>query len=135
MDSKKNKTMITGIQLVEHLYSQGYCVEEQREFGIKDIGRSIKKLIPKIKNKIDETYANSPLGKWEINKRRGSIRKSLSKRNRLMKEMIVNLYSKIVKLNLNFLINLRIIKTFLLQKKLLIMEILMYQLQRRKETL
>lgn len=87
MDSKKNKTMITGIQLVEHLCSQGYYIEEQREFGIKDIGRSIKKLIPKIKNKIDETYANSPLGKWEINKRRGSIRKSLSKRNRLMKEI------------------------------------------------
>lgn len=84
--------MITGIQLVEHLCSQGYYIEEQREFGISDFGKRLKKLIPKDKiNKardfIEDKYANSPLGKWEINKRRGSIRKSLSKRNRLMKEI------------------------------------------------
>ena len=31
---KNNTYMITGAQLVEHLYSQGYYIEEQREFGI-----------------------------------------------------------------------------------------------------
>ena len=61
--------MITGVQLVEKLYSQGYYIEEQREFGLKDVGKSIKKLIPKIKNKVDETYADSPLGTLEIKTR------------------------------------------------------------------
>lgn len=79
--------MITGIQLVEYLCSQGYYIEEQREFGIKDIGRSIKKLIPKIKNKIDETYANSPLGKWEIDRTENSINKSFKKRGELMRNI------------------------------------------------
>lgn len=82
--------MITGAQLVEHLYFQGYYIEEQREFGIKDVGKSIKKLIPKIKNKIDETYANSPLGTLEIKNRENSIRKSLSKRDKLIKEIDSN---------------------------------------------
>lgn len=37
--------MITGVQLVEKLYSQGYYIEEQREFGIISARKGIKKLI------------------------------------------------------------------------------------------
>lgn len=84
--------MIIGSQFIEHLYSQGYYIEEQREFGIRDFGRKLKKLIPKdkinkVKDFIEDKYANSSLGTLEIKKREDSIRKSLSKRNKLAKEI------------------------------------------------
>lgn len=86
--------MITGSQFIEHLYSQGYYyyIEEQREFGIRDFGRKLKKLIPKDKiNKakdfIEDKYVNSPLGKWELNRKENSIMDSFRKRGELMRDI------------------------------------------------
>lgn len=84
--------MITGSQFIEHLYSQGYCVEEQREFGISDFGKRLKKLIPKDKiNKardfIEDKYANSPLGKWEMDRKERSINKSFRRRGELTRDI------------------------------------------------
>lgn len=41
--------MITGAQLVEHLYSQGHIIKEQREFGI--VGSIRKITLPILKPK------------------------------------------------------------------------------------
>lgn len=43
--------MITGTELLQKLYSEGYYIEEQREFGIKDWGKSISNGIKKLESK------------------------------------------------------------------------------------
>lgn len=62
--------MITGAQFIEHLYSQGYTIEEQREFGkTKSLKRGIKK--PKKK----------------ISKHEKAIDKSFRRRDKLIKKI------------------------------------------------
>lgn len=70
--------MIIGLELVQRLYSEGYYIEEQREFGIK---RSILKTIVKSKNAVMDKFSNSKLGDKVIDKLEKSIKKSINKRN------------------------------------------------------
>ena len=63
--------MITGTELLQKLYSEGYYIEEQREFGIKDWGKSISN---GIKN-------------WRVNRLKKSISKAKQSRASTQKKI------------------------------------------------
>lgn len=71
--------MITGLELIQKLYSEGYYIEEQREFGIKDWGKSISKGI----------------NNWRVNRLKKSILKANNNREKI-RDKIKELDSKVI---------------------------------------
>lgn len=59
--------MITGLELVQKLYSEGYYIEEQKEFGIKDWGKSISKGIENWRvNRLKKSITKTKISKEKI---------------------------------------------------------------------
>lgn len=71
--------MITGTELLQKLYSEGYYIEEQREFGIKDWGKS----------------TSNGIKNWRVNRLKKSISKAKQSRASTQKK-INELDSKVI---------------------------------------
>ena len=89
--------MITGSQFIEHLYSQGYYIEEQREFGIIfGTKKAIKKLIKEVKDVPDKIKRTKTVRSWagkiqdDINKAKKDIGDSNRDRIRIERLPSVN---------------------------------------------
>lgn len=89
--------MITGSQFIEHLYSQGYCVEEQREFGIvSGTRKTIKRLVKEVEDIPDKIKRTKPVKslaekiQGDINKAKRDIGNSNMARMRLERLPSVN---------------------------------------------
>lgn len=82
----KNFSRSNGRDLIEHFAVKRFSIieEEQREYGLK---RSILKSIVKGRNKISESFSKSVFGKNKIKSLEKDIEKSISKRDKLKKEI------------------------------------------------
>ena len=97
--------MITGSQFIEHLYSQGYYIEEQREFGIIfGTKKAIKKLIKEVKDVPDKIKRTKTVRSWagkiqdDINKAKKDIGDSNRDRIRIERLPSVNNMNTVDKL-------------------------------------